>query len=131
MALQEKALCHQIHPLKPFTEIGATPISLILFWQQQRLPGLLVSFVPSILVSAALIRWANLEWLKPAAFGRYIATYMARPMQALRLAGFFVLVVGAWLHIWQLIPLGVLLVILAWLRGLLFPHRHVSPTSPA
>jgi len=131
MTAQEKALYHQIHPLKLCTDIGATPFSLILFWQHQLLLALLVSFVPSILVSAALIRWANLEWLKQSALGRYIATFMTGSMQALRLAGFFVMVVGAWLHIWLLIPLGLLVVILAWLRGLLFPQRHASPTSPA
>jgi hypothetical protein len=130
MTAQEKALYHQIHPLKLLTDVGATPISLVLFWQHQLLAALLVTFVPSILVSAALMRWANLEGLKQSTFGRYIAASMTRPMQALRLAGFFVMAIGAWLHVWPLLPLGLLIVVFAWLRGLLFPRGRSSRTPP-
>lgn len=37
MTPQEKALYHQIHPLKLFTDISAEVISLYLFWKRRLL----------------------------------------------------------------------------------------------
>ena len=59
MTLQEKSLYHQIHPLKLATDIGATFPSLCLLWQHQLVFGLVVTFVPSIIVSALVIRFAR------------------------------------------------------------------------
>jgi hypothetical protein len=42
------------------------------------------------------------------------------PMQGLRLAGFIVMAVGAWVHRVWLIPLGFDVVVLGWLRGVIF-----------
>jgi len=122
MTIQEKSLVHQIHPLKLLTDIDATFPALYLFWQHQLVIGLIVTFVPSVIVSALLIRFANLEPYKQSAFGRYFQRYMASSaITALRLSGLLVMCLGAWLGVFWPIPMGLAMVIFAWLRGLIFP----------
>ena len=41
-------------------------------------------------------------------------------MRLLRLGGLIVMVIGAWYHVVLLIPLGLLVILLGWLRGILF-----------
>jgi hypothetical protein len=123
MTFQEKALYHQIHPAKLATDIGSTPLSLYLFWAHNLIPALLVTFVPAIIASFIIIQTVNLEPYKNSGFGRYLARYMTPLMQALRGAGFIAMVVGAWYHIWWLIALGLVVVLLAWLRGVILPGR--------
>ena len=43
MTLKEKALYHQIHPLKLSTDILAAAVSLYLFWVHEPLPALVVA----------------------------------------------------------------------------------------
>jgi hypothetical protein len=69
-------------------------------------------------VSLLLIRLADLEKLKQSAFGRYIGRYMTGLAQFWRLAGFGVMVIGAWYHLAWLIPLGLAAILLAWGWGL-------------
>jgi cobalamin synthase len=121
--LQEKSLYHQIHPLKLATDIGTTPISLYLFWQHELIWALVITIIPSILASFLLVRYANLEPYKQSAFGRYIARYMSSVVVALRVLGLIVMIVGAWNHIGWLIPLGLVIIVLAWMRGLLIQQR--------
>ena len=122
MTLQEKALYHQIHPAKLATDIGATPIALYLLWQHSLIAGLIVTFVPSIIASFVIIRFVNLEPYKASAFGRYVGRYMTPATQLARVVGLVGMVVGAWLRLWWLIALSLLLVLLAWLRGVIFPR---------
>ena len=124
MTFQEKSLYHQIHPLKLMTDVGMTFPTLYLFWQHQLMPGLIVTFVSSIIVSTLIMRFANLEPYKQSAQGRYVQRYMASPgITALRLTGLGVMCVGAWLRLFWPIPLGLAIVVLAWLNGLIFPSR--------
>jgi hypothetical protein len=123
VTFREKALYHQIHPAKLATDIGATPISLYLFWQHSLIAALLVTFMPSIIASFIIIQTANLDRYKNSAFGRYLARYMTPATQALRFAGLIVMIVGAWYHVWWLIALGLVIVLLAWLRGVIVPSR--------
>jgi hypothetical protein len=51
MTPQEKALYHQIHPLKLVTDISAEVLSLYLFWKRKLLAGLVVLLVPPIIAS--------------------------------------------------------------------------------
>ena len=46
---------------------------------------------------------------------------MTRAMEAIRLAGMAVMALGAWLHLLWLLPAGLLIIRLGWLRGLLLP----------
>ena|SRR5579859_7076213 len=123
MTFQEKSLYHQIHPLKLATDIGVTFPALYLLWQHQLVAGLIVTFVPSIIVSALVMRFANLEPYKESALGHYIQKYMSQTVVAMRVAGLFVMMIGAWLQAFWLIALGLALVVLAWLRGVILPKR--------
>ncbi len=123
MTLQEKLLYHQIHPVKLATDAGAGIIALWLLWRHLLIPALFVSVVPSIIVSAILIRWADLERYRASRAGRYVRRYMTRRMEALRLLGFGGMGVGAWFHQWWLIGIGLLAIVVAWARGILVPRR--------
>ena len=122
MTFEEKALYHQIHPLKLATDIIGTFPSLYLLWQHELLWGLLVTFIPSIIASYLLIRYANLEPYKQSAFGQYIRRYMSHTIEAVRLLGLGVMMVGAWYHLGWLIALGLVIILVGWLRGILFPQ---------
>ncbi len=123
MTPQEKTLYHQIHPLKLFTDISAEFVSLYLFWKRKLIAGLVVMFVPPILASALIIRLANLETYKQSAFGQYVRLYMTPPVVLVRVLGTVMTHLGAWYRIPVLIPLGLMTVLLGWLRGILWPKR--------
>ena len=123
MTPQEKSLYHQIHPLKLLTDISAEVLSLYLFWKRKLLAGLIVMFAPPIIVSILIIKWVDLEAYKQSAFGRYIRAYMTPLVVAVRLLGTVVTHLGAWYRRPILIPLGLVIVLLAWLRGILWPNK--------
>ncbi len=127
MTLQEKTLYHQIHPLKLFTDWSTGILALYPFWQNKLLIALLIAFIPSILASFALIRFADLERQKQSSFGKYVRQYMTRPIETTRFAGYAAMAIGAWYHLLWLIPLGLLVILLAWLRGVIFPLRPEQP----
>ena len=109
MTPQEKALYHQIHPLKLFTDISAEVISLYLFWKRKLLAGLLVIFLPPIIASLLIMRWVDLEPYKRSAFGNYVRTYMTPPVVALRVLGTVITHVGRGFasRCWCLVDRGV------------------------
>ncbi len=123
MTFQEKSLYHQIHPLKLFTDWSTGLIALYLFWQHNLLAALFIAFVPSIFVSLMLVRCVNLEKYKQSSFGKYIQQYMTRRVETVRLAGYALMATGAWYHVIWLIPAGLLVILLAWLRGVVFPNK--------
>jgi len=74
MNSREKRVHHQIHPLKPATDIGVTPISLYFLWQHRMAPAIVVGFVPPIIVSTWMMIWPpDLEGMKNSALGNYIS----------------------------------------------------------
>ena len=121
MTRQERYLTHQIHPLKLATDWVSAFVSLYFFWRHELLTGLLILFVPSVIVSIALIAAADLERLRNSAFGRYVAQYMSPALQAVRFLGMLIAVVGAWYHVVLAIIAGFLVIVLAWAWGLLRP----------
>ena len=121
MDIRERALYHQIHPLKLATDIGATPPALYLLWRHHLAAGVLASLVPPVVASAALVLGADLERQKASTLGRYISRHMTGPIVALRLAGFVVSAAGAWRRSPGLIAAGLLMTLFAWLRGVLLP----------
>lgn len=121
MDRNEKILYHQIHPLKLAVDWISAFTSLWLFWRHDWIVGLLVLFVPSVIVTLILVSYANLETLRQSAFGRYIGVYMTPLMQLIRLAGMLVMVLGAWYHSLPGIAAGLVVILLAWFRGLLLP----------
>jgi hypothetical protein len=123
MTPQEKSLYHQIHPLKLLTDSSAEVLSLYLFWKRRLLAGMVVLLVPPVIVSTLIIKWVDLEMYKQSAFGRYIRTSMTPPVVAVRLLGTVVTHIGAWYRKPILIPLGLVIVLIAWLRGILWPNK--------
>ncbi len=51
---------------------------------------------------------------------------MTRFIEMVRLAGYLVMALGTWYHVFWLIPLGVGIALLGWLRGVLLP-KEVFP----
>ncbi len=123
MSLQEKSLYHQIHPLKLLTDWGTGIVALYLLWRHNTVAGLIVAFVPSILVTLAILQWANLETYRQSSLGKYISKYMTRLMEMIRFAGYAVMAIGAWYHLAWLIFIGLLAILLAWFRGAIFPNQ--------
>ena len=119
MTPKEKALYHQIHPVKLATDLTASVISLYFFWQHQIVAGLAVHFVPPLVTSALLVRYAALEPYRDSAFGRYVARHMTRLMEAVRLFGDIVTMAGAWYHDWLLVAAGFAIILGGWCNGLL------------
>jgi hypothetical protein len=48
---------------------------------------------------------------------------MTREIQGIRLAGFLIMALGAWFRRPWSVPLGLLVVLFGWSRGILFPPR--------
>jgi hypothetical protein len=115
--IRDKILYHQIHPVKLKTDGLAEVISLPLFWQHRLRPALVFHFLPPVVASFALIRWADLEPYRHSPFGRYVARAMTPQMQALRFLGDLVMALGAWRRRPLLILAGASLVLFGWLRG--------------
>ena len=123
MLLREKFLFHQIHPAKLAVDILAEPVSLYFFWQHALAAGLITHFAPPIIASAVIIGFVNLERQKSSKFGNYVERFMSRAVEITRLAGDIVMVFGAWYHAPAVIVGGLLIVILAWLSGLVRRYR--------
>jgi hypothetical protein len=123
ITLRERILYHQIHPLKLTTDWISGFVAAWLFWQHRLAAGLVVGFIPPLVASALLLRFANLGSLKDTALGRYIEWNMTRPMEAVRLAGAMALWLGAWIHQWWLIMFSIVIILAGWLRGTLPPAK--------
>jgi len=120
----ERVLYHQIHPVKLATDIATAVIAASLLWRHQLWIALLVGFVPSVLVTAALLRWADLEPYRRSRFGRYVARFMTRRVDAARFAGLVPLWGGSWMREPLAIAAGVAWIIGCWLWGLRAQHRR-------
>ncbi len=121
MNRKERLLYHQIHPLKLATDVATAALATALLWAHHLGAAILVGFGPSILVTLALLRWANLESYRASGFGRYVARFMNRRVEAARFAGLVPLWGGAWLHRVGLVLAGVVWILGCWLWGLRLP----------
>jgi len=121
MSFAEKARYHQIHPAKLATDIAAEIVSLYIIWQHLLVLGLVSHFLPPVVASFLVMRFADLEKQKHSRFGRYVGRMMTRPVEAVRLGGDLIMVFGAWYHSFAIIGGGLSVVLLAWLSGL--PRR--------
>lgn len=119
-----KILYHQIHPLKLTVDWVTAFASLWFFWRHDWVPALFILFVPSVIVTLILVSYANLDRLRQSAFGRYIGVYMTPLMQLTRFAGMFIMVLGAWYHSVLGIVAGLVVILLAWFRGVLSPTSN-------
>jgi len=131
MTVEERLLYHQIHPLKLLTDLGVTPCALLLLRQHRLAIGLAVSFLPPVVASAVILRYAELEPYERSRVGRYVRRHMTPAMQALRLAGAVVMMLGAWYRRPWLLPAGLCIILFGWLRGLLRDLLGGSSTRDA
>ncbi len=123
----ERMLYHQVHPLKLATDISAAIASLVLLWQHELVAGLAVAFIPPVVVSALLLRSADLDAYRDRAVGAYLRRFMTPWVQALRLVGFGVFAFGAWQRDPVVIVGALLLVAACWSYG--FVVLRLGPRS--
>jgi hypothetical protein len=123
MTLKEKVLYHQIHPAKLATDISASIVSGYLVWQHQLLLGIVIAFAMATIGSLVVLKFCELQWLANSRLGRYVARHMTRPIEAWRMLGQLVVWIGCWYHQWVTILLGALMVIAAWMFGLMSWRR--------
>ncbi len=122
MTFREKALYHQVHPLKLLTDAVAVIGAGYFLWQHLLSAALLVAFIPPIFVSALVMWWTNLASLKASRVGRYLARYMTRSIELARLGGAAIAGFGAWYHMSLLVIAGLAVIVVAWARGILWPN---------
>lgn len=121
MNFRERQKYQEIHPAKLLTDITTAAVALYLLWHHKLYLGIIIAFLPSIIATSVIVQWVNLDRYKHSPLGTYIDRYMTTSMRGLRLGGFVVMCIGVWYHIPWLIPLGLCVIVLAWLRGLIFP----------
>jgi hypothetical protein len=118
MDFNEKVLYHQIHPAKLAADVGGSLLSTYLMRRRRFAWAMLAAFVPALLASVLVIRYADLERRKHSPFGRYIHRYMDWRVSGLRSFGQVVIWVGAWQRVGKLVPIGWAIVVGAWASGL-------------
>jgi hypothetical protein len=117
LPLAARSLYHQLHPLKLATDASTAVASLFLL-AAHRLPlALVVMFLPPILASALLLRFADFSRTHDSRAGAYLRRYMTPAMQVVRLLGMAVASLGAWQHAWLLLPLGATIIAWGWTGG--------------
>ncbi len=127
MNTREKALYHQAHPAKLATDISTSIVSTFLLWTNQVILGLSIGIIPSIIVSALIIRYLNLENYRSSRLGQYVGKYMASSLQGMRLVGQIVAWLGAWYQSLWTVASGFVIIVLAWTRGKLLPSVKTPP----
>jgi hypothetical protein len=126
MDFQEKVLYHQIHPAKLAADVSGSIVSTYLMWRRRFAWAMLAAFVPAVLASVLVMRYADLERRKHSRFGRYVRLYMHRRiLGAWRYFGQVVMWVGAWYRVGKLVPIGWAIVLAAWTSG-----AWRKPTTP-
>lgn len=118
MTPRDKRLYHQIHPLKLLVDFGTSFASTWLLWEARWVPALLVAFLPSIAITACLLRFADLERVRHSWLGSYVTHHMPNKIVAERVAGQLIVWAGAAAHVPWLVPFGYFVIGLAWLNGL-------------
>ena len=128
MNFNDRKLYHQIHPVKLFADVAVTPIAIYFLWHRQIWTAILVAFLPPILVSTVMLIWPpdSLERIRSSSAGRYLKSYMTPVVEAIRFLVLIPVAYGAWTHQFWPIWIGLVVLILAWLNGFLFPKRHLG-----
>ena len=118
MTFGERALYHQIHPAKVFTDISTALIGFDLFWRHQLAIGVLIALLPPVLVSIVLINEVDLEPYRRSPMGAYLRRFMPPWVQAVRLFGIALAFYAAWYHVPAGIVLGLGLIAACWANGI-------------
>jgi hypothetical protein len=127
--MDDRALLHQVHPLKLAADISASLISNTLLWRHRPIAGIVTRLALPVAGSAIVLSTADLERLRGTAVGRYVLANMAPAAVAVRLAGDIVMALGSWYRRPRWIALGLLVVAAGWSQGLVgyaVGRRNVS-----
>lgn len=131
MTSSEKVLYQQIHPAKLLTDFGTSFASAWLLWEARWAYAALVALLPSIAVTVALVRFADLERYRRTSLGGYVARHMPARAVGGRIAGQLLVWGGAAAHVPWLLPFGYFVIVLAWLNGLWAPQASERTSSAA
>ena len=116
-------LLHQVHPAKLAIDISSSLASTVLLWRRYARAGLLFRYIPPLIGSAAVLRFADLDARRDRPSGRYVVAHMPPAAQAIRLAGDTMMAFGAWRRRPAIVAVGVVLIALGWSDGVLrFPR---------
>jgi hypothetical protein len=129
MNFDERVLYHQVHPLKLTTDVCTALVALWLLAAHRLLSAVVVMFVPPILISVALVFFADLGAIRDSSLGKYLSWYVTRAAEAVRLIGMGIMSVGAWQHSWGPIGLGAVSIVAAWTWGLRPVIRNAATTT--
>jgi hypothetical protein len=114
LSRREKYLYHQIHPLKLAIDIGGSIASTWLMWRHEVALALVVAFLPSIIVSTAMLRWMDFSRQRDSAFGRYVSFHMTHAAEAVRMSGQIAMWVAAWFRVTWGVTAGVAVIVIGW-----------------
>ncbi len=133
MNIIDKSLYHQIHPFKLTTDVIAAFAAVYLLWLHLIIEGLVVAFIPPLVISLFMLKLMDFEKQKQSKLGKYVKKNMGRGTDTVRSIGFLVMLVGGWFHFIWLVGLGFLAIILVWLNGLIYRRetrgRGAKPQS--
>jgi hypothetical protein len=131
MNIFDKTLYHQIHPFKLTTDVIAAFFAVYLLWLHLIIEGLVVAFVPPLIISLFMIRLMDFEKQKRSRLGKYVKKYMGRGTDTIRSIGFLVMLAGGWFHFLWMIGLGFLAILLTWMYGLIFKKEASLKSTKA
>lgn len=130
MNVIDKTLYHQIHPFKIATDVVTAFVAVYLFWLHLVIVGLVIAFVPSIMISLFMIRLMDFDKQKHSRFGKYVKRYMGRGADISRSLGFFGMLIGGWFRFPWLIALGFLVILTTWMNGLIYRRQMPVESTP-
>lgn len=114
MELSDRVLVHQIHPLKLGVDWGTAFLAAWCFWRHHPVLAVVTGFLPSILTSLALIKWADLGPYRTSAVGRRLARGMTPRIEGARLVGLLPFWGGAWVHLPFPMIAGIVWILACW-----------------
>lgn len=129
MNVIDKTLYHQIHPFKLITDVVAAFIAVYLLWLHLIVEGLVIGFIPSLIISFFMIKTMDFDKQKQSKFGKYVKRYMGRGSDIARSIGFLIMLGGGWFHMLWVIALGFLVIIVAWVNGLVYKRPMPAETA--
>lgn len=120
MNMPEKNLYQQIHPLRLATDWVTGFSACYLLWQQQMVSAIIVAFLPSLVVSLIIVRFADLHKIKQSPFGRYHKRTYTKTVDLIRFGGFVIMAAGSWIMQLPVAGAGLAVIIGTWTYGLFF-----------
>jgi hypothetical protein len=95
MDFVDRALYHQIHPLKLVTDTATSIVGIWLLAGHRLAWALVVMLLPPAVVSGYLMAFARLESLRASHFGQHVRRSMTASVIGVRLVEMLMMCVGA------------------------------------